>query len=105
LLAMILISSYRMLSRQLAAAVPFATFGLALLSVLIVYNQTEAAFGASFLWCMLLLCAVVVPLSPARMPVRQAKELGRTAHLRVEQQTNVRAIRRPVRTPRSLTIS
>jgi O-antigen ligase len=74
LVVLIMLSSYWRLSRQLAVSPPLASLGLAFWSISIVYNVTEAAFGASLLWSSFLLCAMVVPRSMAPMPARRAEE-------------------------------
>jgi O-antigen ligase len=60
LLAVFLVLSYRTVCRQLIVTSHFASFGLALWVVTVFYNFTEAAFGASALWFVLLLSVVVV---------------------------------------------
>jgi exopolysaccharide production protein ExoQ len=75
LLVMIMVSSYWRISRQLAVSPSFAALGLSLWSIMIVYNLTEAAFGASPLWTVFLLCGIGVPLSKAKMPARKAEEV------------------------------
>jgi hypothetical protein len=87
-----MLSSYWRLSRQLAVSPPLASLGLAFWSISIVYNVTEAAFGASVLWSVFLLCGMVVPRSEALMPARRAEELrpDRRA-LQFQRQTGVAA--------------
>jgi O-antigen ligase len=60
LIASIMISSYRTIWKRLTVQPLFAPLSLALWAVMVIYNVTEAAFGASFLWCLFLLCTVVV---------------------------------------------
>jgi O-antigen ligase len=75
LIILIMVSSYWKISRQLAVSPAFASLGLGLWSIMIVYNVTEAAFGASLLWSVFLLCGFVVPRSEAFVPVRRAEEM------------------------------
>jgi exopolysaccharide production protein ExoQ len=63
LLLVILASSYRAIARQLVVSPQFAAFGLALWSVMVIYNVSEVSFGASLMWCVFLLCGVAVPCS------------------------------------------
>jgi O-antigen ligase len=67
LLIIFLISSWRRVSKELIVSSHFASFGVALFMVTVFYNFTEAAFGSTLLWCMLLLCVIVVP-PPKRVP-------------------------------------
>lgn len=63
LLIVVLVSCFRNISKQLTVSPHFASFGIAVWFVLIIYNVTETAFGSTHLMGVLLLCAVVVPRS------------------------------------------
>lgn len=63
LLAGFLIASYRTISRRLAPSSSLACFTLAVWTVLVFYNMTEAAFEGGLLWMMLLLGAIALPAS------------------------------------------
>jgi O-antigen ligase len=63
LLVMFMVSTCRTICRQLSVSPHYASFGVALWMITVFYNFTEAAFGASPLWIVLLLCAIVVPRS------------------------------------------
>jgi exopolysaccharide production protein ExoQ len=88
-LILILLSSYWKLVQQFARAPLFASLGLSLWSVMVVYNLTEAAFPASFAWAVFLICAVGVPLSS---DTRLLHPLGALPLL--SRHTNVRAVTR-----------
>ena len=68
LLVLFMISSYRRACRQLTTSLHFASLTLGLWTVMVFYNFTEAAFGASLLWYTLLLCVIDVRRSNAVMP-------------------------------------
>jgi exopolysaccharide production protein ExoQ len=71
LLCAFLVSSFRMAFRQFATAPNLAPLTLAVWTVTVFYNLTEAAFGASLLWSTLVLCVVDVPRpGGAAMPSR-----------------------------------
>jgi O-antigen ligase len=61
LLCFFMIASYRTVYRQFTSSPHLAPLSLAVWTVVMFYNLTEAAFGASLLWCGLLLCVVAVP--------------------------------------------
>ena len=61
ILALFLLSSYWRLSKQFALSTPLTSLGLSIWSIMIIYNLTEAAFPASFLWSIFLTCAIAVP--------------------------------------------
>jgi len=62
LLMIMLIAYYRGICRGLSSRSPLATLSLALWTVLIFYNMTEAAFkGSQLIWLTFLLAAIVVP--------------------------------------------
>jgi exopolysaccharide production protein ExoQ len=79
LLGLIVVSSYGRISRQLTVSPAFASLGLSLWSTMIVYNLTEAAFPASLLWSVFLLCVITVPLSNAQTPPRNVPRQTRRA--------------------------
>jgi O-antigen ligase len=66
IMGVILISSYRRIVRTLPTSPHLASWGLALWSVLIVYNVSEAALGPSFLWFVFLLCVVAAHAAPLK---------------------------------------
>jgi exopolysaccharide production protein ExoQ len=69
LLGVFMVSSYRTVLRQITTSPHFASLGLALWVIMVFYNFTEAAFGASLLWCTLVLCVIAVPrYGGAEMP-------------------------------------
>jgi exopolysaccharide production protein ExoQ len=68
LLGLILVGSYLRLVKELAVSQPFASLGLSMWSIMIVYNLTEAAFPASFLWSVFLICGIAAPLSTVEVP-------------------------------------
>jgi len=63
LLIVFMLSSCRTVFRQIVVSPHFASFSVAFWTITVFYNLTESAFGASLLWFVLLLCAIVVPLS------------------------------------------
>lgn len=73
LLGLILLASYRRLAKELAVSPTSASLGLSMWSIMIVYNLTEAAFPASLLWVLFLICAIAVPLSAAEVPSRRVQ--------------------------------
>jgi O-antigen ligase len=76
LVAAILISSYRHICQRLSLDPGAASLSLALWTVLLVYNTTEAAFKNHLLWFTFLLGAVVVPVRVAKAePTRAADSL------------------------------
>jgi O-antigen ligase len=75
LIGLIMVSSYLRISRLLEVSPNFASLGLSLWSIMIVYNLTEAAFGSSLLWSVFLLCGIVVPLSEAQKHPRKVEEV------------------------------
>ncbi len=62
LLAGFLISSYRTICRRLKPPSSLASLSLALWTILLLYNVTEAAFKSQFLWVTFLLGAIAVPV-------------------------------------------
>ena len=72
LLVVILVVSYWRLAKELALSSPLAPLGLAMWSIMVVYNLTEAAFPASLLWAVFLMSAITVPLSRVKVPLRRA---------------------------------
>jgi exopolysaccharide production protein ExoQ len=72
LLVGFLIASYRTICRRLMTPSSFASLSLALWTVLLFYNVTEAAFkGSQLMWITFLLGAISVPI-PAEDRVRDA---------------------------------
>jgi exopolysaccharide production protein ExoQ len=76
LLLVFMVSSYRTMCRQLAVFPHFTSLGLTLWTITVFYNFTESAFGASLLWGLLLLCAMVVPRSD-KMPPQRTESIKR----------------------------
>jgi exopolysaccharide production protein ExoQ len=60
LLAGVLVASYRTISRRFATSSSLASLTVAVWTVLLFYNMTEAAFLGGLLWIMLLLGTVVL---------------------------------------------
>jgi O-antigen ligase len=100
LIILIMVSSYWKISKQLAVSPAFASLGLGLWSIMIVYNVTEATFGASLMWSVFLLCGIVVPRSEALMPAPRAVEVPHNREgLKLQRHTGVTAhgrVARPV---------
>lgn len=61
LLGGFLIASYRTICRRLTPPSSFASLALALWTILLFYNVTEAAFKSQLIWVTFLLGAIVVP--------------------------------------------
>ena len=61
LLAAFLIASYRTIGRRLSSGSAIALLSLALWTVLLFYNVTEAAFKGQLIWLTFLLGAITVP--------------------------------------------
>lgn len=61
LLCGFLISSYRTIGRRLASTSSLGSLSLALWTVVLLYNITEAAFRFQLMWVIFLLVAIVVP--------------------------------------------
>lgn len=61
LLCSFLISTYRRICKRLEPVSAFGSLGLALWTVLLFYNVTEASFCGGFLWIPFLMAAVSVP--------------------------------------------
>jgi exopolysaccharide production protein ExoQ len=66
IMCVVLMSSYGGIIRTLPTSPQHASFGLAVWSVVIVYNVTESALGPSFIWFVFLLSAVGIPLTPLK---------------------------------------
>jgi exopolysaccharide production protein ExoQ len=72
LLSGFLIASYRTICRRLTSSSDFASLSLALWTVILFYNATEAAFkGSQLMWITFLLGAISFPI-PAEDRVRDA---------------------------------
>jgi len=72
-----LISSYRSICKKLHTLSGFASLGLALWTVALFYNMTEAAFiGFHFMWAIFLVAAITVP-ERAEVPVPIPARFGR----------------------------
>lgn len=56
-----LVSSYRRISRILPNGSILASFSLALWTIMLFYNMTEAAFKSQLMWLIFLLIAIAVP--------------------------------------------
>ena len=61
LLSVFLIASYRTICRRLTPLSSLASLGLALWTILLFYNVTEAGFRSGLMWLTFLLGAIVVP--------------------------------------------
>src|SRR5262249_3832531 len=61
LLIALLISSYRTICKRLSSLYALATLNLAMWTLVLFYNVTEAAFKSGLLWMILLLGAIVIP--------------------------------------------
>ena len=57
-----LVASYRIICRNFATSFSLAGFALAVWTVLLFYNMTEAAFQGGLLWMMLLMGAISLPV-------------------------------------------
>ncbi len=57
----LLITSYRKICRRLTPFSSIASFHLALWTIMLFYNMTEAAFKGGFIWATFLLAAIAVP--------------------------------------------
>jgi exopolysaccharide production protein ExoQ len=71
LLAGFLIAAYRLVHRHSLASVYFGSLGLALWSVLLIYNVTESAFKTHLVWFCFLLIAIAIPRARSRRRQRQ----------------------------------
>jgi O-antigen ligase len=78
LVSLFMASTYRRLARQLLTSPGLASLGFAVWTVMVFYNLTEAAFGASLLWFTLLLCGIVVPRPGGKMPAEPQERDWRT---------------------------
>jgi exopolysaccharide production protein ExoQ len=74
LLGGFLISSYRRACTELARAGDLASLSLALWTILLFYNMTEAAFKSQLLWSTFLLGAVAAPVRGEEHSALQARE-------------------------------
>jgi exopolysaccharide production protein ExoQ len=61
LLVGLLIASYRTICKRITSSSPLASLSLAIWTMLLFYNITEAAFKGSLLWLIMLLGAIVIP--------------------------------------------
>jgi O-antigen ligase len=61
LLVALLFSSYRTIGKRFTSSVALASFSLAMWTVILFYNVTEAAFRGGVLWLILLLLGIFVP--------------------------------------------
>jgi exopolysaccharide production protein ExoQ len=61
LLAAVLAFSYRTICRRLDSRASLASLGLAMWTILLIYNNTEAAFKSQLLWLMFLLVGIAIP--------------------------------------------
>ncbi|MGA3199227.1 MAG: O-antigen ligase family protein [Halobacteriota archaeon] len=61
LLCGLLISSYRTICKRLTSASSLALLNLALWTIMLFYNMTEAAFKSHLMWVTFLLAAIAVP--------------------------------------------
>jgi len=73
LLAGVLVSNIKAIFKRLTSSPAFSSFGLAVWTVILFYNMTEAAFKSGLLWMLLMLSAIVVS-APAevRVPAKAA---------------------------------
>jgi O-antigen ligase len=93
LLVGFLFATYRTIWKRFTASYTFASLTLAVWTVLLFYNVTEAAFKGSLLWPILLLGAMVVP-ERVGDPVRGRTDIGK----------NVRSAKRIPRSPSGMTL-
>jgi O-antigen ligase len=70
-----LMASYRTICRRLRPFSPFASLTLALWTVLLFYNVTEAAFKIHFMWVTFLVGALVVPVGVSEPPAQLAESI------------------------------
>jgi hypothetical protein len=61
LLAALLIASYRNICKKFPSALALASFSLAMWTVILFYNVTEAAFRGGLLWLVLLMGGIAMP--------------------------------------------
>jgi O-antigen ligase len=73
LMAGFLIASYRRICKRLTTPRSFASLSLALWTILLFYNMTEAAFKSQLLWFTFLLASIAVPM-PAEEPEKPDEE-------------------------------
>jgi O-antigen ligase len=81
ILVAFLIASYRGICKRLAASGPsFAPLAMALWTVMLFYNMTEAAFRFHWMWITFLFAAIYVPERPIRELWRGDKGVSATAN-------------------------
>jgi O-antigen ligase len=68
LLGGVLVSNIKAIFKRLTSSTDFSSFGLAVWTVILFYNMTEAAFKNGLLWMLLMLSAMVVS-APAEVRV------------------------------------
>jgi exopolysaccharide production protein ExoQ len=69
LLLVLLMTSYRAICKRLSPAFSLASLGLALWTILLFYNMTEAAvFNGQLLWLIFMLVAIIVSTYPQNAP-------------------------------------
>lgn len=76
LIAAVLISGYRTIRARLALSPHLGAFGLAIWTVMLIYNFTEAAFVASLMWWVFLLFIIVVPRPAAAIAMQRMDALA-----------------------------
>ena len=75
LLSGFLMASYRTICRRLEPFSSFASFTLALWTIMLFYSVTEAGFRSGLMWVTFLLGAIAVPgLAEDRVPAAAASE-------------------------------
>jgi exopolysaccharide production protein ExoQ len=75
LLVVLLFSSYRTIGKRFTSSVALASFSLAMWTVILFYNVTEAAFRGGVMWLILLLVGIFVP-ERAEQRLRDAIGIG-----------------------------
>jgi len=69
LLCGLLIASYRKIGKQFTTSPPLASLNLAIWTVMLFYNMTEAGFRSGLMWMTFLLAAITVPVrAPEYVP-------------------------------------
>jgi exopolysaccharide production protein ExoQ len=90
LLSFVMIFSYRTIRRRLTLFPHFAPLSLAFWVIMLIYNVTEAAFGAGLLWSVFLLCVIVVPRPTAKIRSDRV-ETQAVANMRTQNRFQLRA--------------
>ena len=77
LMVAIMLTSFVRISRRFAVSPSMASLGLALWSIMVVYNFAESAFAASLLWTVFLFCSIA---SPKAMEAEEAANQRQSLH-------------------------